>query len=313
MNGTKMKWKIEEIDYLVKNYEKNGVEFCANFLNRNDSSVKHKANRLGLIVEKNVTNNIKSEKVKNSWLDRNDVENNLLKKLKTDLSNINKNMAYVLGYLWGDGYVYDGGIGKKNFVNLEIIKEDGEEIKNILLSIFDWNIYYRKRNNRKETIKFEINNRLLIEFFCSFDYTKKSFVSPDKILEIIPDKQKKYFFLGLSDADGSFYFNDNGTYQYHISSTIGQDWSYIEKLFNILGIKYKISHREQISKDGNISHHSIIRISYKKGVVKLGDYLYSGKIKGLNRKYIKYLKIKHGKNYLRFCKLERILKSKMII
>ena len=34
------------------------------------------------------------------------------------------------------------------------------------------------------------------------DFDKKSHVSPNKIINIIPEEYIKYFYLGLSDADG---------------------------------------------------------------------------------------------------------------
>ena len=289
------KWSDEEIIFLKENYENKGVEYCSNMLNRKYNTIQHKANRLSLKVNKDVVSNTKRIKVKESWengrLDELRKEN-LSKKLKTDLFNINENFAYVLGYLWGDGYLIF--TDKRYNISLTIEKEDGEEIKDKMMSILEWNISYRNRTKRKEQMVYSIGGKLISEFFSKYDFLKKSYVSPDKILELIPENNKKYFYMGLSDADGCFYLNKKHyTYQYFVASTYEQDWNHMKTIFDELDIKYKICKREHNNKDGNYSKSSIIRITNKKDVIKFGDYLYSTDFIGLNRKLKKYLEIKN--------------------
>ncbi len=99
-----MKWKKEEITFLLNEYSKNGVEYCAKKLERNNSSVQHKAKRLNLTVDDDVVSKNKSESISGKGRDK-IIKENLQKKLKTDLYNINEDFSYVLGYLWGDGYL----------------------------------------------------------------------------------------------------------------------------------------------------------------------------------------------------------------
>lgn len=289
------KWNESEIDFLKNNYCKNGTEYCAKNLNRSKNSIIRKSNRLSLKVDKKTTSKILKNKIKKNWENNSEniLINNLNKKLLTDLTYIDENFAYVLGFLWGDGYIYNAGIGKPNYISLEILKEDGEEIKNVMLSILKWNIYYRKRKGRKETIKFTFNNRLLVEYLCNFNFNKKSYSSPDKLLSKMNENVKKYFFLGLSDADGNFYFNDKTyIYQYHISSSLSQDWSYLIKLFEKLNIKYKVEKRKHKNNDGNFSQSSSIRITNKGDVLKFGNYLYNDEYDiGLSRKFKKFKKL----------------------
>lgn len=41
-------WSKQDIDWLIENYPKLGLSKCSEYLNRSDSAVLHKANRLGL-------------------------------------------------------------------------------------------------------------------------------------------------------------------------------------------------------------------------------------------------------------------------
>lgn len=177
---------------------------------------------------------------------------------------------------------------------MEININDGNEIMNKMMSVLNWNISYRQRKNKQKSIKFSINSRLLVDHFITYEYDNKSKVSPNKILNIIPENNKKFFFLGLSDADGCFYVNiKNSVYQYSIASSYDQDWSHMINLFNQLNIKYSIKRSERRINNGTFSKYSHIRITNKKDIIKFGEYIYSNEFKGLNRKYKKYTKIKN--------------------
>lgn len=288
-----MKWTTEEIDFLKENYTITGVEECSIKLNRTHNSIIRKANRLNLKVDKNITNSIKSKKAKILWDNRYEkiINNNFIKKIKTDIYNIDEKFAYVLGYLWGDGYLHHQGKNGLNFISLEIDKKDGEEIKNIMCEIANWKIYYRNRKNKQSQMNFFLGNKKFVEYLLSLNFDKKSYIK-HSIIKKIPKKNRKYFYLGLSDADGNFYINKKQyTYQYSISSSYEQDWIYIEKLLKELDIKYKINRIENKKDDGNYHKSSNIRITNKKDVIKIGNYLYSGENKGLKRKYEIYKQI----------------------
>ncbi len=139
---------------------------------------------------------------------------------------------------------------------------------------------------------FTINNRIFIEYLVSLNFNKKSYDYPF-FIDDISYEMKRYFYLGLSDADGCFYSNNElYCYQYSISSTIDQNWKHMIDIFDYLDIKYNIRKSENIKKNGNIHRHSVVVISNKGDVIKYGDYLY-GDFIGLNRKYNKYLEIKN--------------------
>ena len=104
-----------------------------------------------------------------------------------------------------------------------------------------------------------------------------------------------YFFRGIIDGDGCFY-NGKGLKLFSVTSSIEQDWKYLEDLFNSLNIEYKIRKKEHKNKTGNISHSSLIEVIGINRIIKIGNYIYNGfdldKI-GLKRKYDKYLSIKN--------------------
>lgn len=288
------KWTNEELEFLLSNYAKSGIKYCAENLNRSDKSIQKKASKLGLKVDIETILHLRSSRVKKSWEKRNDSEKNLNKILNVSIDEIynDPTFIYILGYIWGDGHIHNGGVGKTNSLSLEIFKEDGADIYDKMLSVINWNVYYRKRGNRKEQICFTICNRMLIEYLVSLDFHKKSYNYP-VILNKLSFEMKRYFYLGLSDADGCFYYNlDQYCYQYTISSTSEQDWRHVSDIFGHLGIEYKIKKIEKVNKSGNIHMHSLVLISNKKDVLKFGDYLYSDDFIGLKRKYEKYLEIK---------------------
>lgn len=121
------------------------------------------------------------------------------------------------------------------------------------------------------------------------DFSKKSIMSPKKIISKIPEELRHYFFRGLVDGDGCFYFNEkNGKIknrQFSITSSYEQDWSYVSDLFDSLNINYSI---RRVKKK---SSYSQIRVTKKKDIQVIGDYMYSGELFGFPRKLNKFNKL----------------------
>ena len=149
-------------------------------------------------------------------------------------NNFTKEYCYYLGFLWADGYV-----GKYK-VQIEVVKEDGYALFSDIfsqISIEGVKIYdtYRERKNRKPQIAINICNVEFIKWLSIYDYLFKSNSFPYKILSIIPEDLKRYFYLGLIDGDGCFYLSKNKkTQQFYITSNYEQDWSHIISLFGFL-------------------------------------------------------------------------------
>jgi len=182
-----------------------------------------------------------------------------------------------------------------NDIRIEIIRKDLDEIRHIFDKVGNWGYYTRKRKNKQETGILKTSNRPLLEYLYLLDFNKKSFASPNKILDKIPLNLKLYFFRGIIDGDGCFY-NGKKINLFSVTSSINQDWKYLEDLFNELNIKYNIRKKEHKNKNGIISHSSLIEVIGIDRIIKIGDYIYKNfeidKI-GLKRKYDKYLILKN--------------------
>lgn len=205
-----------------------------------------------------------------------------------------KEVAYLLGFLWADGSF---GSKKQCSISMEIIKQDMDKIKSVIISTGNWNFRTRQRNDWQPVTCASINNRKLYNFLLDNDYGIKSTASPDKILSIIPENLKHCFFRGLIDGDGCFYVNEKQyLYQFSITSTINQNWAFFTEKLNDLNVKYDIKHIERINdKSGNMNSYSCLRVTNKNEILKLGNYIYSdfeSNHMGLVRKYEKFNLIK---------------------
>jgi hypothetical protein len=199
--------------------------------------------------------------------------------------------AYILGFLWSDGHVRK----KFNKISLTIVEDDAEEIRSMFEGRDHWAVYNINRSgikdrNCKNAIEFSISSENLSKLLKEFDYVNKSVKSEEKVIGFINEEYHHYFLRGVSDGDGCFYYNEkNKSRQFSISNSYDYDWSYIESLFESLGIRYKVV--QFIRKNKN-SKYSQIRITNKEGVLKVGEYIYGGDTFGLSRKRSKFELIK---------------------
>lgn len=191
-----------------------------------------------------------------------------------------KEFVYFLGFLWADGFI------ERYRTLLEIVEDDAMDIVDDIRKIEFLKICTskRKRKNRKPQMSIYFCNSSFYDIFQKKYFNGKSEKSPTDILDIIPQNMKRFFYLGLIDGDGCFYFK-NKTRQFYVTSSYDQDWDHITNLFTVLEIKqYEI--RRVLNKNGNKS--SYIRIKKHDEIAKLINYLYPiGYELGLNRKYLK--------------------------
>ncbi len=200
---------------------------------------------------------------------------------KLFMNNFTKESAYLLGFIWGDGYISNGGTNKQ--IRIECVSEDINQLFSVLENTGKWCINKRKRINKKREVTIvSTSNKELVEFLIQNDYKCKSITSPNKIFHLIPDEFKKYFILGWIDADGCFYWNKKyGLRQFYLSGSFEQDWSVFESILVRLEIEYKII---RVNKKTSYSN---VRITGKKNIFKLGEYIFSDIIP-FQRKYDKY-------------------------
>ncbi len=270
------KWSETETNMLKKYYPTHDVLYCANLLNKTKLQVYTKAYRLKLINHK--------------------IELSKIKDIKPFYQTefVNSYSAYILGFLWADGHLDKNK--KRLVLGINII--DGKELLIIFNHLRGWTVQERSmaKYNWKDKIIFTIHNPILHSELKKLGFLDKSNISPCELLKIIPEKYIHYFFRGLIDGDGCFYYNEkNSCRQLTIASTYEQDWTYLIKLCNKLNIKYRINKIKKINKkSGNINKHSQIRILGSE-IIKFGDYIYFGDKMGLSRKYNKFLEIKKFK------------------
>ena len=273
-----MKWTKDENEVLLNNYHL-GAEYISTILkNRNRLSIQHKMSRMGLKVSKETKSLIcKKNSGKRNFDD-------YQYKVDDFTKDINEYKSYILGLIWTDGYL----LKSRKTVSITMVKEDLEEIDWIFNKIGLWYKSDRKRVGKKESRTMSAYNPNLLDSLIDIGFDKKSFISPEKLFEIIPNNYIKYLIRGIIDGDGCFYTNKkNYTYQLSISSTYDQDWSFYIDFFNKMGLDFKVQKRVHKK-----SKSSIIRLCKRESVVELCKWLYddyeNDKI-GLYRKYSKSL------------------------
>lgn len=186
--------------------------------------------------------------------------------------------SYILGLLWADGSVtFSNNNAKTPQIKHSSKKEDNIDFREIFNMTGDWGLYetkntgsYTQKNNL-----LEINwtsNRTLGEYLIENDYRNKTY-SPNKIINTLNDKEKQLWFRGFFDGDGSVTVIPKGHHSMAFTGHKDQDWSFVESLFNEIGItNYKI---RIIGSRGGFS--SQIRISNKKELIMFYEYLYGYK------------------------------------
>lgn len=203
-----------------------------------------------------------------------------------------KNICYVLGFIWADGHV------NKKQVSITVKSSDFNTIYDIVKKSFTTSTYHRKKY-LKQTGKYynsstiTINDVKFKQFLIDNDFMIKSNTSPNKILKNITSDNIKHFLRGYIDGDGSFsIYNNDKTVKFNITSNVKQNWNFVEKILNDIEInKYKI-HR-YYRKTGN---SSCVSISNKWDIIKIGDFIYKdSENTRFERKYNKYIDIKNSK------------------
>jgi len=259
MIHVKKRWTKEETNFLIDNYPSKGASYCAKHLGYKYTKVCGKIQSMGLKKNKNID-------------------------MGMFLNIEDSNLVYLLGLLWADGTMYN------STVVLECVIEDADVFEGYFKKICKYKSYIRNRGHRTQK-SLNIGSSDLFRFLVEHDYDKKSYISPNKILSKIPDNLKYYFYRGILDGDGCFYYNKKAYLsQFSISGSYEQDWGYMVNLCDILGIKkYRIDKHSNKKGVG-----SMFRIVNKKEISIIGNYIYHNYDNdniGLPRKYDKFLEI----------------------
>lgn len=109
---------------------------------------------------------------------------------------------YILGYIWADGHISR----TNNSIELYTSSKDFENLEKIISKTGNWGITKRNRLLKKTNkcyinYTFHVSDNELHDFLKNLDFDKKSYISPDKILNLISDKLKHHFYRGYSDGE----------------------------------------------------------------------------------------------------------------
>ncbi len=291
-----MKFTEEDISLLLSNYSDRGASEMATFLNRTVKSIQCKAHCLGLKLNTETRKTIFT-KCKEKPMNEFSVDVGQFLEIRRP------EIAYILGLLWADGHIGGGD----HDISLSCIEDDAVFFLEIFLRTGRWRSYKRTRHGYKNTLRIRTYNKFIYSFLEENGYKSKSFGCAFKILDRIPTELQKYWFQGLVDGDGCFYYDrkTGRNPEMTIASGINQDWNYMANICNKLNIKYSI--QTHISKLGH--SRSSFRIRGRRMVVLFGCYLYGtdgqdllglprkfkiyNEIRGLSRNKNKLLQIPH--------------------
>lgn len=194
--------------------------------------------------------------------------------------------VYLLGRIWSDGHI------GKNAICLYGVREDLNFMIPYLNKMGIFTISNRQRyvNGKifgKVSSTIQFSNKSFLKFIDDVNFREKSTVSPDKLIHMIPEKNRNYFWRGYFDGDGCLYVKKYRT-MLNFWSTIDQDWTFVIDLCKKLDVEFnKIEH---IRKGGK-HNSSTIEIRKSAHIKKVMDYIYNNydfdKF-GLERKYKKY-------------------------
>lgn len=198
-----------------------------------------------------------------------------------------KKFAYLLGFLWADGYIAK----TNNSIEINIIKEDYLELEQVFHTHIDWNIFYKQRKTKsgdlfgRPQVKIQKSLPELKSLLYETNYQNKSNGDPYNILSQIPIQIHNYWWRGYFDGDGSIAISKNGCRNLSFWSTKEQNWTSLSALMTSLNITFSIY--TYTRKCGNSSS---LTITHKEKIRKFYNYIYPNEFYdfGLKRKFIKF-------------------------
>ncbi len=193
------RYSEEDLNWLKANYSILGSKKCAHQLQHSVNSVRQTANALGCYVPSSLQRKLHSDTLIRSFTPT--ILPDTFREVKT------KEVAYVLGILWAEGWVQNQS---DYSINIKMIEEDFVELLPIFYALGEWKQYKYTPKNRKPTIQLRVSGKSLVDFFLSMDYHVKSNAPATKILSIIPEHLKKYWWRGYFDSNTVYKFLGSG-------------------------------------------------------------------------------------------------------
>lgn len=274
-----LSWTPELIEFIKTNYPLEGSVGCS-------SKLKISIQQIQDIVK---FYKIKMPKKNRILLINKRINDTKKYKIYTEkfLSPSDPQTCYILGLLWADGSIRGAN---DNSVRLTLKQEDGENVIPIIKTTGNWSIKkVQYKIHRNPVICFRCCDKIFHHFLVIHDYYEKSYKSAEKIISIIPEDFRHYWWRGYFDGDGTLNKNNYGI---SITSTFNQDWSFLNLLPS--NVSYKIK-QYQRSVGGKIQSYSRAVMWGRENVLTFLNYIYAGPRFGINRKYTRYQnKLKFG-------------------
>jgi hypothetical protein len=175
------KWSDKQDTFLIDYYYNCGAIYCQDQLKIfTIKQVVSRANRLGLKISPSINK------------ERNRNKENLAHIINIQTPFI----AYFLGFLWADGTISK----KTSNIKLKIVNKDFEDIQDKVFELAEsWRFRIDRDGNpnHQDQAVLEINHWEFRDFLAKYDYLIKSGASAKKILSIIPEKFKHYWWRGF--------------------------------------------------------------------------------------------------------------------
>lgn len=206
-----------------------------------------------------------------------------------------KELVYLLGYFYADGYLNPKERKGGGYPMLEMVKSDSENIINCLNKIdAKFTVSYRFRKNSKNEqacIRISAKDEN-IDLFRSVLADK---INMSNILNFIDHKDLCYFIRGFFDGDGCISIKEKnggkGSGRLYFYGSFDQNWDLVFNILKELDIKYTF---QQIVRKNSTHKSTHICVSNNFGINIFYEYLYPERIYdfGLIRKYEKLNSIK---------------------
>lgn len=207
-----------------------------------------------------------------------------------------KEFAYLLGYLFADGYLgkrkstlKDGSVKIYYQSTIEIATEDSYAIEYCLKECdIKYTLSTRKRKNWKDQTLFIISRHN--KYINHIDFVLSNKLNMNYATSILKKNLIPYFVRGFFDGDGSIYINEKHyTRQVVFSGPINYNWKFLLDLFTALGIN---TSEKNITRKNN-NKYSRLRFTKSNSIINFFKFIYPDRIFdfGLYRKFEKLDKV----------------------